>query len=124
MDWKLIVLIVTSIVSIGVSLVLTYVTNEYRKWYAQEKGLRREAFLAMEKQQQTALASQEQALRSYMELKEEMLFDSIERLVTNLRFWMPDETMVKPDQEQDEWYASVNAIFEAEKRVREIKEAR
>lgn len=63
-------------------------------------------------------------LRSYMEFKEATLFDSIEKLVTNLRFWMPDESQVVPDKEGDQWYSSVNAIFEAEKRVRDIKESR
>lgn len=108
------------------AIVLNHIAGQYRKWWLTEKDTR----LAVERAlHQTSEMNYNQGqtikgLRTYMEVKEALLFDSIERLVTNLRFWMPDETKVERDNEPAEWYQSVNAIFEAEKRVREIKESR
>jgi len=42
----------------------------------------------------------------------------IAKLIEHLRFWMPDETMVKPDAEGPEWYASIDTIFAAERLLR------
>lgn len=123
MDAREIVLILISIVSIGVSLVLSYIIKEYRSWWLQEREAASQAIAA----QKDLIDGQEatiKGLRAYMDAKDAMLIDSIERLVENLRYWMPDETMLKPDNEPDQWYQSVNAIFEAEKRVRDIKESR
>jgi hypothetical protein len=105
------------------SIFQAYLITFYRKRALIESKSADEVIAA----QQNLNASQEtlvKGLRSYMEVKEAMLFDSIEKLVTNLRFWMPDESQVVPDKEGDQWYSSVNAIFEAEKRVRDIKESR
>lgn len=105
------------------SIVQAYIIASYRSWWLQERKAAEEAIAA----QKDLISGQEamiKGLRGYMEVKEAMLIDSIERLVKSLRYWTPDETMVVPDKEGDEWYETVNAIFEAEKRVSEIKEAR
>lgn len=94
-----------------------------RKALLQEREAAAQAIAA----QKELIAGQEQAikgLRGYMQIKEEMLFDSIDYLIASLREYMPAEKDVPRNEEPAEWYRAVNAIFLAEKRVREIKESR
>jgi hypothetical protein len=36
----------------------------------------------------------------------------LKRFIENLEYWLPDESMVTPDEEPDQWYQSINVIFE------------
>lgn len=94
-----------------------------RKALLQERETAAQAIAA----QKDLISGQEQALkglRAYSEIKEALLIDSIDYLVASLREYMPAEKDVPRNEEPAEWYRAVNAIFLAEKRVREIKESR
>lgn len=96
---------------------LAWIAYEQREMLKIERN-RRNLLLSLVESQRTyigALETSQEALRAFHECNAVGLTRAVKLLIENLEYWMPDETLLAPDQEGEQWYKSVDALYNAKK---------